>query len=155
MKISDNGIEFLKTHEGFKTEWYDLGDGGLTVGFGNFISYEEAKSQGIQEGQSITEEQATEMLDSKLDGFVDGTNAQLEEYAFKVNQNQFDALVSYAYNRGLGDSAGSNGLRQLLSNSKSVEDISRNILLYWGTNEAYKDGLINRRSTEKNYSMPK
>lgn len=149
MNISEKGLDFLKTHEGFKTEWYDLKDGGLTVGFGNFISYAEAETKGIKEGQKITEEEANDMLHSKVDSFVDGTNAQLKEYDFKVNQNQFDALVSYAYNRGLGNSEGTNGLRELLSNSKSVKEISKNFLIYWGSNETYKNGLMNRRTEEQ------
>lgn len=149
MNISEKGIAFLKAHEGFKTEWYDLKDGGLTVGFGNFITYAEAESKGIKVGQKITPEEADAMLHSKVDEFVVGTNAQLEQYGFKVNQNQFDALVSYAYNRGLGKGDGSNGLSQLLSHSKSVKDISDNLLVYWGTNETYRKGLLNRRNAEK------
>lgn len=149
MKISENGMNFIKKHEGFKTAWYDLKDGGLTVGFGNYITYAEANRRGIKVGQKITAAEANEMLNTKLASFVAGTNTQLKQYGFTVNQNQFDALVSYAYNRGLGNAAGTNGLRELLSHSKSVTDISKNFLIYWGTNTMYKKGLLNRRSAEK------
>lgn len=149
MKLSANGEKFIKNHEGFKDTYYDLKDGGLTVGFGHFTPYAEAKKKGIKVGDKISSAKAEELFNKSVSGFVNGTNAQIKQYGFKVGQNQFDALVSYAYNRGLGNSQGTNGLRQLLSHSKTVNDISKNFLIYWGTNTMYKKGLINRRTAEK------
>lgn len=149
MNLSENGKRFIKSHEGFKDTYYDLGDGGLTVGFGNYMTYATARAKGIKKGDKITTAQANAMFDKAVKSFVDGTNAQIKQYGFNVNQNQFDALVSYAYNRGLGNSQGTNGLRQLLSHSKTVKAISSNILVYWGTNQTYKKGLLNRRTAEK------
>jgi peptidoglycan hydrolase-like protein with peptidoglycan-binding domain len=51
--------------------------------------------------------------------------------------------VDYTYNRGI------KGLKQLLENSKTNSDISDNILVYWGSNTAYKTGLMRRRKAEK------
>lgn len=149
MKLSKNGENFIKKYEGFYDYWYDLKDGGLTCGFGTYITYAEAKRRGIKVGDKTTKEQAQQYLDKEVAGFVSGTNALIKQYNHKVNQNQFDALVSYAYNRGLGNSFGTNGLRQLLKNSKSNSDISKNFMIYWGTNTMYKKGLLNRRAAEK------
>lgn len=149
MKLSGNGKKFIKSHEGFKNTYYDLKDGGLTVGFGNYMTYATARSKGIKIGDKITDAQADTMFNTSAAGFVAGVNAQIKQYNHKVNQNQFDALVSYAYNRGLGNTSGTNGLRQLLSHSKTLHEISNNFLVYWGTNTIYKKGLLNRRKAEK------
>ena len=149
MQLSENGKRFIKNHEGFSSKYYDLKDGGLTVGFGSYMTYAAARAKGIKVGDVISDAKANELFDKEVSGFVNGTNAQIKQYGHNVNQNQFDALVSYAYNRGLGNSQGTNGLRQLLSHSKSVSAISSNFLVYWGTNVMYKKGLLNRRTAEK------
>lgn len=149
MEVSENGLAFIQAHEGLSLHWYELNDGGLTVGFGHYVPHSTAKKNGIKKGDRITREQANAYLKQDIQRFVNGVNQQLKEYKLDVNQNQFDALVSYAFNRGLGNKAGTNGLRQLLKNSKTVNDISKNLLIYWGTNKHYKNGLLNRRNAEK------
>lgn len=149
MELSDTGLAFIQSHEGLSLVWYELNDGGLTVGYGHYVPHATAKKQGIKKGDKITREQAREYLKQDIKRFVDGTNNQLKHYGFDVNQNQFDALVSYAFNRGLGNSKATNGLRQLFKNSKSVDEIGKNLLVYWGTNKHYKNGLMNRRNAEK------
>lgn len=150
MKLSNNGANFIASHEGgFKLAWYKLNDGVMTVGAGHTISLSEAKKKGISVGTKITKTQAIKWFEEDCAGFVNGTNRLLQQFGFKVNQNQFDALVSYAYNRGLGSATYDNGLYQLLHHSKSVSAISNNFLVYWGTNTTYKKGLLNRRTAEK------
>lgn len=150
MKLSDNGANFIASLEGgFKLAWYKLNDGMMTVGAGHTIPLSEAKKKGITVGTKITKTQAIKWFEEDCSGFVNGTNKLLQQFGFKVNQNQFDALVSYAYNRGLGSSTYDNGLYQLLHHSKSVSAISNNFLVYWGTNTTYKKGLMNRRNAEK------
>lgn len=150
MKLSDNGANFIAAHEGgFKLAWYKLNDGMMTGGAGHTISLDEAKRKGIKAGDKVTKAQAISWFKDDCTKFVNGTNALLQQFGLKVNQNQFDALVSYAYNRGLGSAKYDNGLYQLLHHSKSVSDISQNLLVYWGTNSNYKKGLLNRRAAEK------
>ena len=149
MEISENGLAFIQAHEGLSLHWYELNDGGLTVGYGHYVPHATARKQGIKKGEKITREQAIEYLRQDIKKFTNGTADQIKHYGFDVNQNQFDALVSYAFNRGLGNSKATNGLRQLLKNSKSVNEIGKNMLVYWGTNKYYKNGLMNRRNAEK------
>lgn len=149
MDVSQNGLAFIQKHEGFSLEWYELNDGGLTVGYGHYVPHASARQQGIKKGDKITKEQANKFLEQDIKRFSNGVTKMLNEYGFIVNQNQFDVLVSYAYNRGLGNAQGTNGLRQLLKNSKSVQDIYNNLPVYWGSNEHYKKGLINRRLAEQ------
>lgn len=149
MELSNNGLSFIRSHEGLSLTWYELKDNGLTVGYGHYVPHAAAKSMGIKKGDKISMNQAVEYLKADMQRFVNGTNTQLKNFGFTVNQNQFDALVSYAFNRGIGNAAGTNGLRQLLKNSKTVEQIGDNMPIYWGTNTHYKKGLISRRNAER------
>lgn len=151
MTLSDNGLAFIKRHEGRYLYWYELDDGGLTCGYGHWVPHATAKKMGIKKGDKITQQQADDYLRQDMQKFINHTNSIVKQYGFagKLNQNQFDALVSYCFNRGPGNSAGTNGLRQLLKNSKTVADISKNFMIYWGTNQTYKKGLLNRRKAEQ------
>ena len=149
MQLSKNGLEFIKKHEGHYLYWYELQDGGLTTGYGHYVPHSEAKKLGIKKGDVITQKQADDYLRADMKKFEVGTDKMIKEYGFNLNQNQFDALVSYAFNRGLGNSAGTNGLRQLLKNSKNLTQLANNIVVYWGTNETYKNGLLKRRKAEQ------
>ena len=66
-----------------------------------------------------------------------------------MNQNQYDALVSYCFNRGVGASDNHNGLRQLIFNSDTLEEVSDNFIVYWGTNTDSQEGILNRRRAEQ------
>lgn len=141
-KTSDNGVEFLKAQEGCRLEAYNLGDGAWTIGYGHY-------GDDVYEGMTITEEEAEALLRSDLveyEGYV--IDVALSKFP-TLNQNQFDALVSYTYNRGKG------GLQQLISNSSSVSEVGNNLPVYWGSNETYKEALIARRYREQElYNTP-
>lgn len=151
MNLSENGLQFIKRHEGYKLYWYELNDGGLTCGYGHWVPHATAAKMGIKKGMLITQKQADDYLRQDMQRFINHTNAIVKAYGFtnKLNQNQFDALVSYCFNRGPGNNAGTNGLRQLLKNSKTVAEIANNFMIYWGTNQTYKTGLLNRRKAEQ------
>lgn len=151
MTLSDNGLAFIKRHEGRYLYWYQLDDGGLTCGYGHWVPHATAKKMGIKKGDKITQQVADGYLRQDMQKFINHTNAIVKQYGFagKFNQSQFDALVSYCFNRGPGNSKGTNGLRQLVKNSKTVTDISNNLMIYWGTNQTYKKGLLNRRKAEQ------
>ena len=151
MTLSDNGLDFIKRGEGKYLYWYELNDGGLTCGYGHWVPHATAKKMGIKKGDKITQKQADDYLRQDMQKFINHTNAIVKTYGFtnKLNQNQFDALVSYCFNRGPGNAKGTNGLRQLLKNSKTIAEVSKNLMLYWGTNQTYKKGLLNRRKAEQ------
>lgn len=143
MNISDNGVKFIADHEGFSaTAYKNAGETYWTIGYGHY-------GADVQEGDTITKEDALILLKSDLAYYVEQTNNIALSKFPNLNQNQFDALVSYCYNRGAGNSEGTNGLRQLIYNSNSIEEISDNFVVYWGTNSNYYEGLINRRKAEQ------
>lgn len=143
MNLSNNGVDFIKSHEGLSLVAYKgAGETYWTIGYGHY-------GADVYEGMTITEPQAEAMLIEDLAEFVAYTNDIAVAKFPSMNQNQFDALVSYCYNRGPGASDGSNGLRQLIYNSDTLEEVSNNFLVYWGTNTAAYEGLMNRRRAEK------
>ena len=114
MKISDNGINMLKRFEGSvkiggKHVIYDDKTGkpvdsnkglpkGATIGYGHLIKSGEDFRDGI------TERQATEIL--RLDISM-AEQAVKDNITVHLSQNQYDALVSLAYNIGAKNFAGS------------------------------------------------
>jgi GH24 family phage-related lysozyme (muramidase) len=138
MNISKVGIELIIKFEGFSAKSYKLdGESYYTIGYGHSFD------SSITASTVWTKEKATEQLKKDLCKFEDYVNQYAKQYGFKFNENQFSALVSYCYNRGPG------GLKQLLSNSKNVAQVARNIVVYWGTAIRYKDGIVNRREAEQ------
>lgn len=136
MKTSDNGVKFIMKEEGCKLKAYKLaGEVYYTIGVGHY-------GQDVKAGMCITENQAKDLLRSDLKRFEQAVNKTVTD--IKLTQNMYDALVSYAFNRGEG------GLRQLASNSHTVEQYADNIVKYWGSATRYKDALIARRNREKN-----
>lgn len=87
----------------------------------------------------ITQEQAEELLKKDLAEY----EAKVEKYnKYNWNQNQFDALVSFAYNIGSIDQLTSNGRR-------SIKTISEKILEYNKAGGKTLEGLVKRRKAEK------
>jgi GH24 family phage-related lysozyme (muramidase) len=136
-KTSDNGVNFLKSQEGCRLTAYKLsGETYYTIGYGHY-------GPDVYEGMTITEQEAENLLRQDLVRFENSVNNVAVSKFPSINQNQFDALVSYTYNRGAG------GLNQLISNSNSLSEVSENIVVYWGSAETYKEALIKRRKREQ------
>ena len=94
MNVSQEGIDLIKSFEGCRLKAYpDPGTGGApwTIGWG--------ATTGVVEGMTCTQEQADQMLADDVAKVAGQVNSLLK---IKVNQNQFDALVSFAYNAGAG-----------------------------------------------------
>lgn len=140
--VNEKSLKLIQRLEGLRLKAYKLkGEKYYTIGYGH--SYDTS----IKANTVWTYEQATEALKKDLEKF----EGYVEKYVKGVTltDNQFGALVSYCMNRGLGKTDGSNGLRQLVKNSETIQDYAENIVKYWGTAEAYKSGLISRRKAEQ------
>ena len=135
MKTSDKGIQFLKAREGVHNKAYKLkGEQYYTIGVGH--TYDPA----INENTVWTDAQVDAALKKDLEKY----ESYVSEYAtISLNQQQFDALVSYTFNRGKG------GMKQLSENSHTVREYGENIVKYWGSASQYKDALIKRRKLEQ------
>jgi lysozyme len=137
---SENGVSFLKEKEGFSE--YAYTDGTYTIGYGNTY-YTDGTA--VKKGDKITRAQAEQILKNVLKkDFERGVNNLVTS---NINQCQFDALVSYSYNRGLGAFKKSEVLKAVNKNPNNP-DIRKIFVSDWGKNTRYKNGLIRRRKLE-------
>ena len=134
MKISEKGLELIKTFEGLRLSAYKAlsTEKYYTIGYGHYGS-------DVSKDMVITELQAEELLKKDVEKFEDKVN-KYSNYSF--NQNQFDALVSFAYNIGNIDQLTAKGTR-------TIEQISSHISLYVKAGGKTLAGLVKRREKEK------
>lgn len=91
MRTSDRGIEFIKDEEGCVLKTYKCQAGVLTIGIGH-------TGKDVLPNMIITLERAIELLKLDLRRFEDAVNKIIK---VELNQCQFDALVSFAFNVGV------------------------------------------------------
>lgn len=104
MKTSNKGIAMIKGHEGFRSRAYRCPAGVWTIGYGH--------TRGVHSGDVITESQAEKFLRADLET---AERAVLEQ-KLNVNQNKFDALVSFVFNVGAGNFKRSTLLKKAKAN---------------------------------------
>lgn len=93
MNISQTGIHLIKYWEGFRGQLYQDANGNWTIGFGHLCNPLEV----VRYRKGITQEQAEWIMKKDLAVVL----KQLEP--LNLNQNQFDALCSFIYNKGQGN----------------------------------------------------
>lgn len=125
----------IKSFEGCKLTAYKClpTEKYYTIGYGHYGS-------DVTAGMKITKEKAEELLLQDCQKFVNHVNSYMDKYNF--NQNQFDALVSFAYNIG--------NIKQLTANgTRTIAQISAKIPAYNNSCGKVLKGLVNRRAKEK------
>ena len=93
--ISAAGLAFIKKYEGLRLSAYHCPAGIVTIGYGS-TCYHDGRLVMIGD-QLHSEEEATQLLLSTISEFESAVN----EKQLNINQNQFDALVSFTYNVGI------------------------------------------------------
>lgn len=145
MTISPAGIAAIKKHEGLRLVAYQDSVGIWTIGYGN-IRYIDGKR--VKKGDRITQVQA----DKLFDYFVTLFAYQVDELVqAEVSQNQFDALISLAYNIGIGGFRTSTVLRRVNADPQDI--LIGDAFMMWnkGTIDGKRvalRGLTNRRREE-------
>lgn len=89
MKISSNCVNLVKQFEGFEAKAYKCPAGVWTIGYGHTLN--------VRPNDVITEAQASALLEEELQDYA----AKVAKIVPSANQNQFDAMVSFAYNLGV------------------------------------------------------
>ena len=133
--LSENGLNLIKSFDGCKLTAYKClpTERYYTIGYGHYGS-------DVKDGMKITEEQAEEMLVQDCQKAIKNVNSFMSKYNF--NQNQFDALVSFAFNVG--------SINQLTaSGTRTLEQISSKIPAYNKSGGRVIGGLVRRRAKEK------
>ena len=112
MRTSDKGIEQIKSFEGFRSMPYQDVVGKLTVGYGHLMVH----GDGTVQGSPITMGQATELLRKDLHTAEEAVNS----CGVELTQNEFDSLVSFTYNLGVGAFQRSTLLKLLKAGNKEA-----------------------------------
>lgn len=102
--LSDKGRDHIKESEQLKLKGYKLGDRMITIGWGHA---EKTLKSKYKEGQRITKEEADKLLRKDLKEKADGVRRIFSDWKedgidIKITQSMFDALVSIAFNAGVG-----------------------------------------------------
>lgn len=136
MKISDNGLNIIKKFEGCRLTAYQDTVGVWTIGYGTTNADKAITGTTICQGLRISQETADEWLRQSVDKKY---GPKVDKYsAYNWNQNEFDALVSFAYNIGSIDGLTASG-------SRSKEEIADKIQAYNKAGGKVLSGLIRRR----------
>ena len=143
MKASQACLNLIRDFEGLKLKPYKCPAGIPTIGIGT-TRYENGKPVTMGD-PSITESRAWELLNNRLIG----CESALKRFVtVDLNQNEFDALVSFIYNVGEGNFANSTLLR-MLNAGDDRDEVSAQLLRWNKTNGIALDGLTRRRQAER------
>jgi GH24 family phage-related lysozyme (muramidase) len=132
MKTSKKGLELIKKFEGLRLKSYKPvpTEEKYTIGYGHY---------GVERGVTITEHEAEQYLIKDLARAENQVNKYNCIYSF--NQNQFDALVSFAYNVG--------SIKQLThEGTRTKAQIAKAFPLYNKSSGKILKGLCFRRAAE-------
>lgn len=146
LKLSHAGWEHIKNEEKLRLTAYSIGDGMVTVGYGHASPLRKSK---IRVGQKISEEQANQYLIKDVNIAAEGVKRMFKQWKqkginVKITQNQYDVLVSMAFNMGISSFRKSEFIQTLKHNDleKAAE-----LIKVTGVNDKFA-GLETRRLTE-------
>lgn len=135
MKISENGLNLIKSFESLRLTAYKAlqTEKYWTIGWGH-------NGADVHEGDTVTREQADALLLQDIQDAENAVNKYVSTYNF--TQNQYDALVSFAFNVGNINKLTQNGTRD-------ISTIADKMLEYNKSGGVYVEGLYNRRVRER------
>ena len=135
MKTSQRGIDLITEFEGFRSEAYQDVVGVWTIGYGFTL--------GVQPGDKITKAQALKRLARELESYE---AAVMRACKVEPNQNQFDALVCFAFNVGAAGMAKSSVIKA--HNRGDTQAAARAFSLWNKAGGKVWPGLTRRRAAE-------
>lgn len=132
--ISAAGIALIKRFEGCRLTAYKCSAGVWTIGYGH--------TSGVHSGQAITQAQADALLRQDLEKFERYVNSTAYvPITAQLNDNQFAALVSFAFNCGQGN------LKRLCADRNTAQ-IAAAMPQYCKAAGRKLPGLVQRRAAE-------
>lgn len=143
MKLSQRGIDLIKQFEGYSSKAYpDPATGGApwTIGYGT--------TKGVKPGMVITAQQAEKMLRDDVAKFESGVSSLITA---PTTQGQFNAMVSLAYNIGLGNFGKSTLLKK--HNARCYTCAADQFRVWNRANGKVMNGLTKRRAAERQVYM--
>jgi len=143
MKLNKEGADLIKSFEGCKLKAYQCSAKKWTIGFGNTY-YEDGSP--VLPGHAITQEKAEDMFELIANEFA-AKVAKL--VTSNVTDNQFGALVSFAYNCGVVNLQKSTLLKKVNANHNDPS-IKAEFLKWNKASGKVLAGLTRRREAESN-----
>lgn len=138
MTTSQRSVNLIKKFEGFFTNAYICPAGKVTIGFGSTMWSDGKK---IKMGEKITHEDAEKLM------FWELKNKEYCLAKLKLNQNQFDALMSFVYNVGCGNLLKSTLYKKAFINPNDPT-IKDELLRWVNKGSPFEKGLRRRRNEE-------
>jgi len=139
MQAEKNCIDLIKKFEGLRLESYKCPAGLWTLGYGN-TQWENGIR--VKENQVIDIQRAEKLLIYWVSKYAD-------RITVKCNQNQFDALVSFSYNVGIGNFDSSTLKKKVIANPN--DPTIRDEFMKWVSSRGKQlAGLVKRREAEAN-----
>jgi lysozyme len=150
MQISENGQKKIVAWEGFQPRAYHDAAGKLTIGVGHLLTQSELSSgkiwiqgEAVRYAAGLSDRQVLDLLAQDLEGAENAVNECVE---VELQQNQFDALVSFCFNVGATAFKNSTLLRRL--NQGGYEEVPAQLRRWVHGNGVVLPGLVNRRKNE-------
>ncbi len=141
-KASDKCIQLIKHFEGFSAKPYLCPAGVATIGYG---STRDTDGKAITMAhRTITETDAINLMRATLVTYENAVNRYVK---VPINQNQFDALVDFAYNAGAKNLLTSTLLRKL--NAGDYVGASKEFSRWVYAGSKKLNGLVRRREAER------
>jgi lysozyme len=141
-KASNNLIELIKKFEGFSAKPYLCPAKVATIGYGNtfYANGEKVKLTDV----AINEIQAVDLLKQTLSQYEKAVDSYCVD---SLTQNQFDALVDFAYNCGNGNLKSSTLLKKVNANPNDIT-IGLEFAKWNKGGGKILNGLVKRRAAE-------
>jgi lysozyme len=150
MQVGQRGKNLFKEWEGLITHEYLDSGGAPTIGIGHLLTRSQRTSgklviggRAVDYRDGLTDQQCWDLLDQDL-GDSEGTVN--EAVKVPMNQNQFDALVSFTFN--VGDNAFRRSTLLKLLNQGQYDQVPEQLRRWIRDNGHIVQGLINRREKE-------
>jgi lysozyme len=142
MQINQDTLDLIKEFEGFRAKAYKCPAGVWTIGYGTTAM----AGVGIdpKPGMTVTEEEAEDLLEKTLDKFGEQIRPAITA---PINNNEYGAFLSLAYNIGTGAFRKSSALR--LFNAGDKAGAAKAILMWNKAGGKVLAGLTRRREAEK------
>lgn len=135
-QMSQEGLNLIRGFEGFSPNVYPDVAGNPTIGYGHLIRPGE-------NFRTITQEQALDLLRRDVSSAENAVNSSVN---VQLTQNQYDALVSFAYNIGNGAFRNSTLVRRL--NEGNYQEARNQFGRWVNAGGRRVQGLINRKQAE-------
>ena len=140
MQISQVGLDLIKEFEGFREHAYICPAGVPTIGYGTTL----IEGSPVKIGMTISESKANDLLEDQVNQVY--AAAVIRHVTVPLNQNQFDALVSWTYNLGESSLATSTMLKKL--NQGDYDSVPAQMMRWTKANGVDLPGLVRRRKAE-------